>query len=742
MMQPSRISLCALVLAITGQISTAYGQTSTKLGEVPQFVKPVSYAVPGVTGAVLADVNGDGILDIVTANGFPGNSFVTGGQGVSVLLGNGDGSFQAARTVLATGNPTSVVVGDFNNDGKQDIVVAYGAGVATLSILYGNGDGTFKAPATIPIGYFANVTAANNLGVSSLVAGDFNGDGKLDLALASSSIIPNPLPGTGGSPFVDDFALEILVNRGNGTFATTDTPVPGVSTGVPFPLIVADFDGDGKPDLVSSDGTLLLSNGDGTFRSVPTSAGTVHVCCAIGDFNGDGRLDMAGLGAGSGRGHIFPPPPSIMSFGLPGGNFTAPFTSNFITSIVTITNNGLTTSVTFNGLFPDNLVAADFNGDGKLDIAGFRDLSYGTGDGQFNPTFNTLDFVSALHFQGFAGEFTPPLLVEVGDLDGDGAPDLIAMGDGNSVQVALNTAGRAPKLAQLGLLESPTSATSSQTAKSVVGGSATVVTGEVSLGAPAPAGGALVTLASSNAAVFFPSGNTVLIPAGSQFADFKVSTRAVSVPTLTTISATYHLVTLNTSLSVVSAFTLASIVPVTVLGEFGGHAGVGTLTLSGPASDGVVVSLVSANPALLTVPPSVAVAPGATTATFPMTANHVAADTVVTVTGTLAGTTRSGAVTVKAQPAIVVIQKAEYVVKKGQLNVQATSTNIAGGAAIPSLTVYNASTGALIGSLRLANVGNGNVGQFNGILTVTGSLTSIGVQDFAGGLAIGAVAQK
>jgi hypothetical protein len=737
--QLSRVSLCALVLAITGHMSTAYGQTITKLGEVPQFVKPVRYPVPGATGAVLADVNGDGILDIVTANGFPGDSVVAGGQGVSVLLGNGDGSFQAARTVLATGNPTSVVVGDFNGDGKQDIVVAYGSGVATLSILYGNGDGTFKAPATIPIGYFANVTAANNLGVSSLVAGDFNGDGKLDLALASSSIIPNPLPGTGGSPFVDDFALEILVNRGNGTFATTDSPVPGVSSGVPFPLIVADFDGDGKPDLVSSDGTLLLSNGDGTFRSVPTSAGTVHVCCAIGDFNGDGRLDMAGLGSGSGRGHIFPPPPSIMSFGLPGGNFTAPFTSNFITSIVTITNNGLTTSVTFNGLFPDNLVAADFNGDGKLDIAGFRDISYGTGDGQFNPTFNTVDFDSALQF---TDGILLPSLVEVGDLDGDGAPDLIAMGDGNSVQVALNTAGRAPKLAQLGLLDNPTSATSSQTAKSVVGGSATVVTGEVSLGAPAPAGGALVTLVSSNAAVFFPSGNTVLIPAGSQFADFKVSTRAVSVPTLTMISATYHLVTLNTSLSVVSAFTLASIVPVTVLGEFGGHAGVGTLTLSGPASDGVVVSLASANPAVLRVPASVAVAPGATTATFPMTANHVAADTVVTVTGTLAGTTRSGAVTVKAQPAIVVIQKAEYVVKKGQLNVQATSTNIAGGAAIPSLTVYNASTGALIGSIRLANVGNGNVGQFNGILTATGSLTSIGVQDFAGGLAIGAVAQK
>ena len=83
-------------------------------------------------------------------------------------------------------------------------------------------------------------------------------------------------------------------------------------------------------------------------------------------------------------------------------------------------------------------------------------------------------------------------------------------------------------------------------------------------------------------------------------------------------------------------------------------------------------------------------------------------------------------------------------VKKGQLTVQATSTNIepVGSANIPSLTVYNATTGVLVGSIRLANVSKGNIGSFTGVLTVSGNLTSIGVQDFAGGLAIGAVAQK
>ena len=736
-------SLCALALAMTGHISAIHAQTTTKLGLVPQFLKSVVYPVPGVTSAVLADVNSDGILDIVTANGFPGNEFVTGGEGVSVLLGNGDGTFKPARTVLATGNPSSVLVGDFNGDGKPDIVIAFdsefGFGVTTLSIFRGNGDGTFQAATAIPIPFFAAFTPANVVGVSSLAAADFNGDGRLDLALGVSAVTTNAV--TGGSPFAV-YDVEVLLNHGDGTFTAVETSLDSVSE--PQPLVVADFDGDGHLDLIASDSTVLLGNGDGTFHTIPSSNGvfgSFQASGLVGDFNGDGRLDIATTVGGPTAGHILPAPQSAMFFGAPGATFAGPVTSNFISSITAVTNNGLTTSVTRNG---DNWAAADFNGDGELDIAGFREVSYGLGNGQFNATFNTYDFVSSLHFEEFAGAFVPPELIAAGDLDGDGAPDLIALGDGNTVQVALNTAGRAPKLAQLGVLDAPGSPTVFQQAKSVVGGGATTLTGEVSLGAPAPAGGAVVTLTSSTPSATFPSGNTVLIPAGAQFADFKVATKSVTAPTATTISATYHLVTLNTSVMLVPAFTLAAISPTTILGEFGGHAGVGTLTLSGPAADGVVVKLISSNPNLLSVPASVAVAPGSTTATFPITANHVAANTIVTVTGTLAGTSRSGAITVQAQPTIVAVQKAEYVVKKGQLTVQATSTNIGavGSAAIPALQVFNAATGASIGTIRLANVGKGNVGSFTGVLTVAGALTSIGVQDFAGGLAISAVAQK
>jgi hypothetical protein len=736
-----RTSICAGALVLTSSVSTVFAQTVTKLGEVPQFLKSVVYSVPGVTEAVLADVNGDGILDIVTANGFAGNATVAGGRGISILFGNGDGSFKAARTVLASGNPTAIAVGDFNGDGKPDIVVGFGAGATSLSILHGNGDGTFQAASPIPIGFLAKVSPAKNVsGVSSLVGSDFTGDGKLDLAVAVGALTTDPATGN----VFEQYAVEVLINRGNGAFGAVDMLTENSTASPPSPLVVADFDADGHPDLISSDSTILLGNGDGTFRTIPSSSGTFGAFQAngvVGDFNGDGRLDIAGVIKTAQGGHIFPPPQSVIDFGAAGGNFSGPAISNWVSSVVSITNNGLTTNVRFNG---DNWVAADFNADGKLDIAGFRDISYGLGNGQFNTTFNTYDFDSALGFPAVVGTVTPPQLVVAGDLDGDGAPDLIALGDGNSIQVALNTAGRAPKLAQLGLLDSPSSPNASQIAKSVVGGGGPTVTGEVSLGAPAPAGGAVITLVSSNTSVFFPAGNTLLIAAGSQFVDFPVATRSVSAPTLTTISATYRSVTLNTTLMVDPAFTLSSIVPVTLLGEFGGNGGVGTLTLSGPAADGTVVSLVSSNPAALTVPASVTVASGANSAAFPLTANHVAADTVVTITGKLAATSRSGAATVKAQPAIVTIQKAEYVVKKGQLTVQATSTNIepVGSTSPPALKVFNAANGALVGAIRLANVGKGNVGLFTGVLTVSGSLTSIGVQDFAGGLAISAVAQK
>jgi FG-GAP-like repeat len=681
-----RVSWCGLVLAITGHVSAAFGQAGPVFTDIPHFLTPTNYSVPGATMVALADVNGDGILDIVSANG----DSPTGDGGVSVLLGNGDGTFKPAVKIAAGGSPIMVVVGDFNNDGKQDIAVSNsatsgsglpavgGPPVNTVSIYFGNGDGTFQAPINTPTG-----------GAVGMFAADFNNDGKLDLAITTSTIV------------------QILLNKGNGTFTLSDTTVNGFSSRI----LGGDFNGDGNQDLLVF-GSEMLGNGDGTFT---VSTGQVlRGAGFLADFNGDGIPDLTEQDVVSGRFFV-----GLMAFGLPGGTW-AP---SFITSV---TSDG-----------PG--VAADFGGDGKMDIYGNGwaplnqandnppapgGLFLGHGDGTFTRVSYGLS-------QFFGAGFTA-----VGDLDGNGSPDLVLTGsDANGelgVQVALNTFGHPPLVARL----------TASAAFTVGGGPA--VTGTVSLGGPAPAGGALITLSSSSPSVTFPNGKTVTVPAGSRSATFTMATSAVVASAPVTISATYHTITQKTSFTLVNKFSLVSISPVTLIGEFGGDAGVATVTLSGPASDRVVVNLVSANPALLKVPARVAVAPGATTATFPIAANHVAATTVVTVTGTLAGIARSAAVTIKAQPAIVVIQKAEYVVRKGQLTVQATSTNIepVGSAIIPSLKVYNASTGALIGSIRLANVGKGNVGQFTGVLTATGSLTSIAVQDFAGGLAIGPVAQK
>src|SRR5262249_43909411 len=196
---------------------------------------------------------------------------------VPLLLGNGDGSFQAAQSFGAGSNPSSVTVGDFNGDGALDLAVA-NQGSNDVSVLLGNGDGSFQ-----PARSFG---AGSN--PSSVTVGDFNGDGALDLAVANQ-----------GSNDV-----SVLLGNGDGSFQ----PARSFGAGTyPRSVAVEDFNGDGVPDLaVANSGldfpfdpgsvSVLLGNGDGSFQPARSfGAGRNALSVAVGDFNGGAAPDLAGV---------------------------------------------------------------------------------------------------------------------------------------------------------------------------------------------------------------------------------------------------------------------------------------------------------------------------------------------------------------------------------------------------------------------------------------------------------------
>ena len=184
------------------------------------------------TSAAVGDFNGDGKLDLVEANFNTGN--------VTILLGNGNGTFQAPRSYGTNGAPTSVAVGDFNRDGKLDLVVANlvnnSGGAGSMGVLLGNGDGTFQPVVNYGLGSNPD----------SVAIGDFNGDGKLDLAVANSGGYGNPA------------SMKLLLGNGNGTFQPA---LEFVGAGSPNPssLAVGDFIGHGRLDVAVADGSTVAT---------------------------------------------------------------------------------------------------------------------------------------------------------------------------------------------------------------------------------------------------------------------------------------------------------------------------------------------------------------------------------------------------------------------------------------------------------------------------------------------------
>jgi hypothetical protein len=235
---------------------------------------------------VTGDFNGDGRVDLATV------AYLT--NTISVLLGNGDGTFQSQGAHVGT-NPTSVGTGDFNGDGRLDLVV--GTNDGSITVFLGNGDGTLQAADTITVPDFRGLSIG-------IVAGDFNGDGRLDLALAAS------------------VGVYIVLGNGDGTFRPPVTYA--APPGAQFSVVAGDFNGDGRPDLAFADYpshgvSVRLSNGGGTFADSGRSAASPHGNPLVADVNGDGTDDVLVV---DGAGHV------LYRQGIPGqpGTFEPPVT--------------------------------------------------------------------------------------------------------------------------------------------------------------------------------------------------------------------------------------------------------------------------------------------------------------------------------------------------------------------------------------------------------------------------------
>jgi hypothetical protein len=381
-------------------------------------------------GIAVADVNGDGKLDVVVSNLAGPN--LSGDGVLGVLLGNGDGTFQSALTFGSGGyGANSVAVADVNGDGKPDVLVANicasgsDCTTGTVAVLLGNGDGTFQPAVTY---------ASGGQTALSIAVADVNGDGKPDLLVANQSGDPN------GSGLVG-----VLLGNGNGTFQ----PAVSYSSGGEntSSLAVADLNGDGKPDAVvtiagSPSVNVLLNNGDGTFQAavVYGTGGFIPTAVAIADVDKDGKADLVVANWYSGT--------LAVLLGNGDGTFQA---------AVTYLSGGAS---------PDSVVVVDVNGDGIPDLVaancgssqdgygcsrtdGVVSVLLGNGDGTFQPAVA----ISSGAFNDIS--------VAVADVNGDGKPDLLVgnQGGGNngdgSVGVLLNNTNVYPTTTTLASSPNP-----------------------------------------------------------------------------------------------------------------------------------------------------------------------------------------------------------------------------------------------------------------------------------------------
>jgi len=337
---------------------------------------------------VTADFNGDGIPDLAIISTNNTISYA-GPFTVAIFLGNGNGTFRAGPTIQPTGmqNYPFMICGDFNGDGKPDLAILSYDGYSTsyLTILLDNGDGSFSAKPTVVV--FAQGVTGGDVILGTMATADFNGDGKLDLAVVGD--------------YVSSGGVTILLGNGDGTFTAAG---PNLDPSGDFALIATgDFNGDGIPDFVipnyfefGGSPTIFLGKGDGTFTFKSTSFTLDYfpTSVVVGDFNGDGVLDLAFS--------------DLNGVEIALGNGDGTFTETSASPIAV----------------PSELYSlriGDFNHDGKLDLAGLDNyfdqivILLGAGDGTFSVTKAT---------PGVNASFDAPHQLAAADFNGDAVPDL------------------------------------------------------------------------------------------------------------------------------------------------------------------------------------------------------------------------------------------------------------------------------------------------------------------------------
>ena len=742
---------------------------------------------------VAADFNRDGKLDVMTSDPYYCTSFCTIYRTVTVLAGNGDGTFQAPRQIDVGASPLMLKTADFNRDGIADVIAA--AALGKVLILLGNGDGTFRQ--------MPDILLVLNKDNTDVVVNDFNGDGIQDFVAAIDAesqfavclgngdgtfrvqpLITDNLMQRGAWLTLGDYnrdgrqdvgigfsdcchdigsgAFGVMLSRGDGTFQTISrhiVPNNGrVGLAALFP-VTADFNNDGKADVAakfynnmggSTRGTIILMNTTGVSpRSLGLGTLTAEPATVVGGTTTEINIPLV-QGAVAPNGNLafsvsnnnpsvvsFPfdgvSPPLLMVQGMTNLRFRVETNQVSTTQTVTITvrNSNLGTRTVNLTVTPPSTPLALGSLEMSPGIFGGND---GSGNvrletGHVAPiggivvslTNDNPNLITSMPSSVTipAGATSAGFQVQTWTTGTTTPVNFTASYNGVTKSAIMNVHAPTQNVPISSVTLSPTS---------VVGGSGQSVQAVIRLAANAPNEGATIMLKSSrpdivslprSVQIFFSTQNTAYV---------NFIANPVSTPTEVTITAYFGdsvqsaVLTVTPPAANTPVLSSLTLNPASVTG---GSTSQGTVTISAAASSPTTVSLTSSSAPLVTVPTSVTIPAGATSANFTVNTQSVSSSATTTIGASLNGLSRSATLTVTPAGDTVAIQRAEYESQNRVLRVEATSTRTNA-----TLQVLVTSTGQIIGTLT-----NNGGGKYSAQLPWSVNPQNITVRSSYGGTA-------